>query len=153
MKTSKDQMSKKASDQKNKHDSKHVDEQVDYKDKYLRSLAYYQNLIKRTQQEKEEFYKYAHESFVEKLLPVLEHLNRANQNVEDHGVALIYKELRRVLEELGLKKIQLAENDTFNPEYMECIEAEPEGIKLVETRAGYTFKDKVILPVQVKVVK
>ena len=137
----------------NDHEHAAVHEQVDYKDKYLRALADYQNLIKRTQSEKEEFYAYAHESFVEKLLPILEHLERAENTTHDAGVALVYKELRKVLDDLGLEHIALKETDKFNPEYMECIEAEPGGNRLVETRAGYRFKDKIIRPVQVKVVK
>ena len=126
---------------------------VDYKDNYLRALADYQNLVKRTQQEKQEFYKYAHESFVEKLLPILDHLERAEQNTEDAGVSLVYKELQQVLSELGLERIVIKASDEFNPEFMECIEAEQDGKKLIETRAGYQFKGKVIQPVQVKVVK
>lgn len=126
---------------------------IDYKDKYLRALADYQNLVKRTQVEKEEFYKYAHESFVEKLIPVLDNLERAEQYTNDTGVQLVFKELKRIVAEFGLERIQLKENDTFTPEYMECIEAEKDGNNLVETRAGYRFKGKVLRPVQVKVVK
>jgi molecular chaperone GrpE len=139
------------------HQDKPIDkdkkEDVDYKDKYLRALADYQNLIKRTQQEKEEFYQYAYESFVEKLLPILEHLERAEKQTKDEGVELVYKELRKVLEGLGLERITISEHDEFNPEIMECVDAEEEGKKLIETRAGYRFKNKIIRPVQVKVVK
>ena len=127
-------------------------EEIDYKDKYLRALADYQNLVKRTQVEKEEFYKYAHESFVEKLVPVLDHLERAEKHIQDKGIDLIYKELRKIVEDLGLERIHIKETDEFNPEYMECVEAEQNGKRLVETRAGYRFKGKVLRPVQVQVV-
>jgi len=128
-------------------------EQIDYQDKYLRALADYQNLVKRAQQEKEDFFNYAHETFVEKLLPVLDNLERAEQNTEDTGIVLVYKELKNILTELGLVRIQIDESDEFDPEIMECIDAEQEGNKLIETRAGYYFKDKIIRPVQVKVVQ
>jgi molecular chaperone GrpE len=140
--------------QKNKPpETDHKEEVIDYKDKYLRALADYQNLIKRTQQEKEEFYQYAYESFIEKLLPILEHLERAERHTKDEGVELVYKELRKVLENLGLERITISEHDEFNPEIMECVDAEEGGKKLIETRAGYRFKSKIIRPVQVKVIK
>ena len=129
------------------------EEQNDYKDKYLRALADYQNLIKRTQQEKEEFFTYAHESLAGKLVPVLDHLERAEKHTGDAGVELVYKELHKVLEDLGLKRVIISENDAFNPEIMECIEAEQDGKRLVELQTGYMFKNKIIRPVQVKVVK
>jgi len=133
----------------NKHDTE--EQAIVYKDKYLRALADYQNLVKRTQVEKDEFYKYAHESFVEKLIPVLDHLERAEKHTHDTGIDLIYKELRRIVEDLGLEPIHIKETDKFDPAYMECIEAEEGGKKLIETRAGYKFKGKVLRTVEVKV--
>ena len=163
MKNSKDQKIKGTNDQKDNHSEpkrghpldekvEEQEEQIDYKDKYLRALADYQNLVKRTQVEKEEFYKYAHESFIEKLIPVLDHLERAEKHTQDIGIDLLYKELRKIVEDLGLERIHIKETDEFNPAYMECIEAEQNGNKLVETRTGYRFKGKVLRPVQVKVV-
>lgn len=146
-KNTKQQQEQSDSDQSTK------EQEVDYKDKYLRSLADYQNLIKRTQKEKQDAIQFANEVFVEKLLPVLDHLERAKGHVEDEGVGLIYKELSRVLEEIGVETINVDKTEEFNPEYMECIEAEKDGKMLEITRAGYRYKDKVIRPVQVKVVK
>ena len=52
------------------------EELAEYRDKYLRALAELDNYKKRTRKEKEEFINYANESFILKLIPVLDDFER-----------------------------------------------------------------------------
>lgn len=126
---------------------------VDYKEKYLKALADYQNLIKRVEKEKEDFVKFANEHLILRLLTVLDSLEKAVDEFEDESIKLIAKELWNILEKEGVERIEVRENDSFNPEIMECIEAEEDGRRLIVTRKGYKIKGKVLRPVEVKVVK
>ncbi|MBI4129833.1 nucleotide exchange factor GrpE [Candidatus Roizmanbacteria bacterium] len=128
-------------------------DQIDYKDKYLRALADYQNLVKRVTNEREEFTRYANESLIIKLLPILDGLEKAIETNEEKGIQLIYKELWNILSHAGVQRIDIQETDEFNPEYMQCIQAEQQGKKIQTLRPGYRLYDKIIRPAQVKVVQ
>ena len=132
---------------KNKKDKKEegVGTEEDFKEKYLRALADYQNLLKRTVKEKEDF--------IKKLLPVLDNLEKAENVLKDKGIELIHKELLGVLTNEGLERIIIKKDEAFDPGRMECIAVEEGGKKLEEVRAGYTLNKKVIRVAQVKVVK
>lgn len=125
----------------------------DFKDKYLRALADYQNLLRRFAREKEDFVKYSNEGLIVKLLSVLDNLERAKATLKNPGIDLIYNDLWKTLEKEGLEKIEIKSDEKFNPLFMECIEAQDGGSKLEEVRAGYKLKGKLIRAVQVKVVK
>ena len=125
----------------------------EYKEKYLRALADYQNLVKRTQAEREEFVQFASEALINKLLSVLDNLERAKGVLTDKGIDIIYNELWQVLQGEGVERIKLTKTDAFDPMTMECIEASQGGNLLQEVRAGYTLKGKVIRAVHVKVIQ
>jgi molecular chaperone GrpE len=126
-----------------------------WRDKYLRALADYQNLEKRVAQEKEEFVKYASENLIKKLLPVLDSLKNALDQQKDKGIELVYKQLWEVLKSEGLEKIEVV-GKKFNPETMECVDV-VKGKKsqevVEEVREGFRLKGKVIRVAQVKVGK
>ncbi len=143
-----------------KHDdqTKHIEE---WKSKYLRALADYQNLEKRTHSEKEETRRFAIQIFLERLLPVIDTLNRATKHIDDQGLALALKEFEAALSEFGVTKIETA-GKLFNPHEMECIEvvdlpageAGGEENKVVEeVQSGYRLHDKILRVAQVKVGK
>ncbi len=140
---------------KNKKDKKEegVGTEEDFKEKYLRALADYQNLLKRTVKEKEDFLKFVNEGLIKKLLPVLDNLEKAENVLKDKGIELIHKELLGVLTNEGLERIIIKKDEAFDPGRMECIAVEEGGKKLEEVRAGYTLNKKVIRVAQVKVVK
>lgn len=133
--------------------TEHEDLKVDYKDKYLRALADYQNLVKRVEKERQDFVHYANERLIDKLLVVLDDLTRAKETIKDHGIELIHKNLMQMLEDEGIEIIRIKPDDTFDPAHMECIEAEEGGTKLVELRPGYRLKGKLLRPTRVKVIK
>ena len=125
---------------------------------YQRALADYQNLLKRQAEEKEEITKYANEKLLRELLPVFDHLKISLQHVSEEednqwvkGVQYVIKEFREVLENNGVKEIQV-EGEKFDPEYMEAVEGEGEVVSQ-EIKPGYTLNGKTIIPAKVKVEK
>ena len=56
-------------------------EEIDYKDKYLRALADYQNLLKRVEKEKQDFVQYANERLILNLLEIIDDFERAKDKV------------------------------------------------------------------------
>lgn len=126
----------------------------EWKSKYLRALADYQNLEKRTQSEKIEIRKYAAEVVIGRILPTLDTLAKAKAHLQDPGLDLAYKELESALTELGVVRLEVV-GKQFNPHEMECIEVvEGEDNKVVEELLpGYTLHNKILRVAQVKVGK
>lgn len=126
----------------------------DWKNKYLRALADYQNFEKRTHAEKEETRKFAVRIFLERLLPVADTVAKAQQHLSDPGLGLALKELDALLSEFGVEKIQTV-GLSFNPHEMECIEviAGNDNEVMEESLPGYRLHGKVLRVAQVKVGK
>ena len=129
-------------------------EAEEWKGKYLRALADYQNLEKRSQAEKQEIRTYAAEVVIARLLPVLDTLTKAASHVKDAGLELALKELSTMLTELGVEKITVV-GKPFNPHEMECIEvvSGKDNIVTEELLPGYRIHDKILRIAQVKVGK
>jgi len=129
-------------------------EAEEWKAKYLRALADYQNLEKRTQTEKQEIRVYAAELVAQRLLPALDTLTKATVHVKDTGLELALKELYSVLSEMGVQKIVVV-GKPFDPHEMECIEVVEgkDNIVVEELLPGYRIHDKMLRIAQVKVGK
>jgi len=139
-------------------------EASEWKDRALRALADIDNIRKRARQEAEDARRYASQSLVEDLLPVLDNFNRALEHVEQNpdpealrsGVELIHRQLTEVLEKAGLARIE-AIGQPFDPNLHEAImQVEPQEGQaphevVEELRAGYRMKDRVVRPTLVKV--
>lgn len=135
------------------------------KDKYLRLHADFDNFRKRVQKEKNEWVMYASQGLLEKLLPVIDNLDRALGSLDQEnndikglvsGVEMIHKQLMDTLKQEGLERIEAVgqEFDPFLHEAMMQVPAEEdqEDNQIVEElRKGYKFKDRVIRPTMVKV--
>jgi len=124
----------------------------EWKNKYLRALADYQNLVKRTDAEKQEVRMYATAQFLTKLLPVVDTLELAQKHVQNDGLALALKELYIVLTQYGVEKIEVV-GLPFDPHIMECIEV-VEGKKdhvVNILTAGYQMHNKLLRPSKVQV--
>ena len=121
---------------------------------WKRALADYQNLEKRTREEKTDFSQYANQNLILKLLPVLDTFEKLAEHLKDENIVLSLKQFRDVLNNEGLEKIEAIGKD-FNPEEMECVEAVQgeDGKVIEETRSGYKLKGKIIRPAMVKVGK
>jgi len=130
-------------------------EREEWKNKYLRALADYQNLEKRTQVEKEETRRYAGEQIIHELLAVLDTFEKAQQHLNDAGLKLALAGFYAVLTRHGVKRIEVL-HKKFDPQEMECVEAvtsDREDEVVEEVRAGYRIGDKVMRVAQVKVGK
>jgi len=126
----------------------------EWKNKYLRALADYQNLERRTREEKEVIRSYAAEIILGRLLPVVDIFAKVKEHVSDPGFDLAYKELHAVLQEQGVTHIQVVGHE-FNPHEMECIEVVDgkNNIVVEETLPGYKIHGKILRIAQVKVGK
>ena len=122
-------------------------------DKYLRTLAEYDNFRKRSQREKDAIYGDAPVDAVKKLLPVIDNFERAlNYECKDEefkkGISLIQNTLVEVFENLGVKEIP-AIDQQFDPNLHEAVmhidnPAYEENIVTDVYRKGYMLGDKVI---------
>lgn len=122
-------------------------------DKYLRTLAEYDNFRKRSQREKDAIYGDATADTVKKLLPVLDNFERAlNYECKDEefkkGIALIQNTLTEVFDNIGVKEIP-AMDQQFDPNLHEAVmhidnPAYGENIVTDVYRKGYMLGDKVI---------
>lgn len=132
------------------------------KDKYLRTVAEFENYKKRTLKEKAELILNGGEKTVTAILPVLDDFERAlADKTEDavaikEGMELIFKKFVKSLESLGVKKIE-TEDKTFDVDFHEAIAMVP-GVgddkkgKVIDCiQTGYTLNDKVIRHAKVAV--
>ncbi len=137
----------------------------EYKDRYLRLVADFDNFRKRVRKEKEEIILNANRELISKLLPILDNIDLAEKSFEQvenleefkNGVKLIFNEFRRVLELEGLEPIK-TENEKFDPNFHEAImqveTKEYEDNDIVdEFRRGYLFKGKLLRASMVSVAK
>lgn len=135
-------------------------EAEEWKNKYLRVLADYQNLDKRVAEEKVEIRKFAAEVVLMRLLPAIDTLSKAKAHLQDSGLDLSVKEFETALAELGIVKIDVLGKE-FNPHEMECIDVAdlpaqaggPDNQVIEELLPGYKLHDKILRVAQVKVGK
>ena len=134
------------------------------KDKYLRSVAEFDNYRKRTLKEKAELLLNGSEKAVGAVLPILDDMERAIANGEKtddpkvlrEGMSLIYTKFQKVLESLGVKEIETADAD-FDTDVHEAIAMVPgmgddkKGKVLDCVQKGYKLNDKVIRHAKVAV--
>lgn len=127
------------------------------KDKYLRLSAEFDNYRKRTMKEKTELIKNGGEKAISAILPILDDLERALQNMQKadnvqsmyEGLDLIFQKFHKVLSQEGLQKMEPV-GETFDTDYHEAIALVPapdeaqKGKVLDCVQTGYKLNDKVI---------
>ncbi len=133
-------------------------------DKYLRSVAEFDNYRKRTMKEKTELVLNGGANAIKAILPVLDDMERAIENgtkTEDpqvlrEGMELIYQKFQKTLEGLGVKKID-TENADFDVDIHEAVAMVPgmgddkKGKVIDCLQQGYKMNDKVIRHAKVAV--
>lgn len=127
----------------------------DWKNKYLRALADYQNLEKRAREEKEEIVKGANTGLLLKLLPFLDHLDKAEIFIKDDGLKMTKEQFEKTLRAAGLEEIHILGKE-FNPHLAEAIDVIPgekDNLVVEVLKKGYKFNNKVLRVAQVKVSK
>lgn len=126
-----------------------------WKNKYLRALADYQNLERRISQTNAVFQKTANKRLLLKFLEILDNLEKSTLFIKDNGLKLIKDKFQKIFQTEGIKELSVL-NKIFDPNTAECIEIiEGEKDNIVEEvlRKGYEWEGEVIRPAQVKVVK
>lgn len=132
----------------------------DVNEKYMRTLAEYDNYRKRTIKEKESIYPEAKATVVEKFLPVMDNFERALESSEKsgafyEGVLMVKKQMDEVLAALGVEEIKSV-GEAFNPELHNAVmhvddEEAGENVIIEEFQKGYKIGDRVIRHSMVKV--
>lgn len=125
---------------------------ADLENQCKRALADYLNLEKRVEKEKGSFVRLANASLIDKLLPVLDSLERCGQYLKDKGFKSTLEQLKRILENEGVEEIK-AQGERFDPEAMDAVEivSGPKDRVVEVTLKGYTLNGQVIRPAKVNV--
>ncbi|HEV8431986.1 MAG TPA: nucleotide exchange factor GrpE [Thermoanaerobaculia bacterium] len=133
---------------------------AEWRDRYLRTLADFDNYRKRADREKQDFFKYALAGTLRDLLPVLDNFDRALDHAEQgdefhRGVSLIYKQLFDVLTKHGVRVIEES-NVRFDPNIHEAVVREenpsvPSHTVVQVLQKGYFLHDRLLRPAMVKV--
>jgi molecular chaperone GrpE len=134
----------------------------EFKDKWLRSAADFDNYVKRQQRDRQKQDADIRIRVIRKLLPALDDMNRALKNtpvnlVDDpwvQGIVLIERKLRSILDDFEAKPID-AIGKLFDPAFHEAVMTEPnelpEGTVLEEYTKGYVLAGQVVRATSVKV--
>jgi len=128
-------------------------QQLEEKDqKYMRALADYQNLQRRTQADQQRFVKIATVSCLSNILVPLDHLMRAQEHLKDKGIEMIIKQFQLALDQEGVQEIE-AVGKPFDPQTMEAVEKVEgeENIVMAVQDKGYTVHGMLLRPAKVMV--
>lgn len=135
-------------------------------DRLLRVSAEFENYKKRTTREMDEFRKFANESILKEMLPVVDNLERALELTDAgdgsakcflEGIQMTHKEILKVMSQFGVKPIE-ALDQAFDPLYHQAIMQEetddkPENTVIKEMQKGYLLHDRLLRPAMVVVSK
>jgi molecular chaperone GrpE len=118
-------------------------------EKEKRAIADYQNLLRRSRDERSSFVKMANKDFALAILQPLEHLSMAAAQVKDQGLDMVISQLWKELENQGLAEIEVL-GKKFDLDLMEAVDKEGEGDQVVKVvRKGYLLNGEVIQHAQV----
>jgi len=136
-------------------------------ERLLRTTADFDNFKKRAARERQEAVKFANESLIQKLIPVLDNFEMALAAAQSSsttemksltdGVAMIHSQLRQTLGEAGLEEL-IATDRVFDPNLHEAVSQQEssevaEGQVLQQLRKGYKLRDRLLRPATVIVAK
>lgn len=135
--------------------------EVDWKDRYARLLADFDNFKKRTARDREDTYLFAEMDILRDVLPTVDHLALALANAKDKdnefvkGVQIVYDTLLKALKEHGAEPFDSI-GEKLDPDKMEAIASLPsaeieEGKVSNEAKKGWMLKEKVLRAAQVVV--
>ncbi|MFV0499680.1 MAG: nucleotide exchange factor GrpE [Bacilli bacterium] len=132
------------------------------KDKVLRNAAELENFKRRTNEEKQNFMRYATGEIMTDLITVIDNFDRAiescnseiNNNALD-GFKLIYKQIVDITEKNGVELVASV-GEEFDPNFHQAVMTGKDdnyesGAVIEEFQKGYKIKDKILRPAMVKV--
>ena len=142
------------------------EEARDNYERILRVSAEFDNFKKRSVRDMGEFRKFATESLIKDLLPIVDNLERAIQSFESsetvgkqflEGVEMTRNEILRVFEKFGARPLESV-GQLFDPRYHQAVmqqetAAHPENTVVQELHCGYTLHDRLLRPAMVVVSK
>jgi molecular chaperone GrpE len=132
-------------------------------DKYMRAVAEMENLRKRLEREKQEFYQFALSEFLREILTVLDNFERALKNKDQtdgrsfqEGIELISKQFTDLIRKRGVEAIEAVQKK-FDPNFHQAVLTEEsdqveEPLVGEEMQKGYTLSGRLLRPSLVKVI-
>ena len=143
-------------------------EAAEYKDKYLRAHADFENSKRRLEKDKSNAVSYANESFAKDILAVMDSFENALSSMESaeessevltnmkEGVNLTFEQLKKILEKNSIKEVSC--EGEFDPEVHQAImQVESENHEVGDVvqvmQKGYTIKDRILRPAMVSTCK
>jgi molecular chaperone GrpE len=145
-------------------------EAADYKDKYLRAHADFENSKRRLEKDKMNAVSYANESFAKDILAVMDSFENALASIDNaevdnssevlanmkEGVNLTFEQLKKILEKNSIKEV-VCEGE-FDPEVHQAImQVESDDHEVGDVvqvmQKGYTIKDRILRPAMVSTCK
>jgi len=150
---------------KEKLESKEQETKETY-DRFLRLSAEFENFKKRSERQMIDFKKFANESLLKEMLPVVDNLQLALESLKEkedsggglhEGVELTLKEMLKILQRFGVEPIEAMEKP-FDPSVHQAIMQEEsdkhdEQTVIRELQRGYTIHDRLLRPSMVVVSK
>jgi molecular chaperone GrpE len=138
----------------------------EYWERLLRTTADFDNFKKRAGRERQEAVRFANESLIQKLLPVLDSFEMALAAAQtgaaggpslQAGIAMTQQQLRNALAEAGLEEVD-AGGQAFDPKLHEAVSQQetdtvPEGHVAQQLRKGYRLRERLLRPAAVVVAK
>lgn len=127
---------------------KKEDKSEELKNQLARAMADYDNLKRRTDEEKTLWIKFSSQTIITKLLSILDMLESAQVHLKDQGLAIATLEFRKILNDEGVEEISPRVGDEFDHELHEVIETVKgaEKGKIAEvTVTGWKYKDGNVL--------
>ncbi len=126
---------------------------------YKRALADYQNLLKQSIKEKQDFVKYANEQLLHQLIPVYNNLKISLQHTDENieksawgqGVKYVLKQFTDILSNNGVKEIKTV-GEKFDHNTMDAVKGRGDVVSK-EISPGYELNGKVIIPAKVELEK
>ena len=144
-------------------------EAAEYKDKYLRAHADFENSKRRLEKDKMNAVSYANESFAKDILAVMDSFENALASMENsaedssevlenmkEGVNLTFEQLKKILEKNSIKEVSC--EGEFDPEVHQAImQVESDDHEVGDVvqvmKKGYTIKDRILRPAMVSTCK
>ncbi|MGH7236120.1 MAG: nucleotide exchange factor GrpE [Nitrospiraceae bacterium] len=132
-------------------------------DKYLRLAAEFENFKRLTQRDQREYYRFANESLLKELLPIIDNLERAIRSSKERpgndgliqGVELVLKQCLETLAKFGVRPMNSV-GEPFDPSRHQAVahvESEDASGKIVveEYQRGYLLHDRILRAAMVAV--
>lgn len=141
------------------------DPNQDWKDRYVRLLADFENYKRNAEAQREQLSGIGKAKVLEDVFPLVEHMERAiraARNADDRtgileGIEMVYRELLSVLEKHGVERVETV-GRPFDPQVHEAVAVSPDpegpaGTILEEVRAGFLKDGKLLRPASVIVAR